>query len=397
MNVTKDIQNYYLDERYPEDNDNAHPTSHALVEEPEDESVDNNNNEGDDAQVDDKDNKEEVSPAEVKSDHEQPDKAEEGTRIRYRRFAIEDSRDEELPFEEIEAAVRFVQSAHMGSEGRALIHCREGKSRSVTILLSYLMIAKRWPLQRAFNHVKERAPWINVNEGFLKLLMDIEVRLFNTNSIDFFDKQERKERIDYCEIDFEEEIDRSRRRTSTRSKKTSTTQEKASETKESVKLESASTASVNTSTASSAVTESVTPAVKEELPDVPAVSTEAEVAHTTSIDVITTVESTNTTANTVTAVPEVTPVNVVASTSEVTPVNVVATTASTEQPVTQASTEELEDKENGGDVQNVNSSVLGKRKREKPESKESPAKKKKKVTNLPEPKVNIMSFFKRIE
>jgi hypothetical protein len=56
-----------------------------------------------------------------------------------------------------------------------------------------------------------------------------------------------------------------------------------------------------------------------------------------------------------------------------------------------------EDKENSGDAQNVPSaSVLGKRKREKPEPKNSPAKKKKKA-NLPEPKVNIMSFFKRVE
>jgi protein-tyrosine phosphatase len=402
MNVTKDIQNYYLDERYPEDFDNSHPTAHVLVEEPEDESDESKQT----------DTTDDTSEAQTTAQDQVTDseKTEENSRIRYRRFAIEDSRDEEVPFEEIEAAVRFVQSAHIGNDGRALIHCREGKSRSVTILLCYLMTAKRWPLQRAFNHVKERAPWINVNEGFLKLLMDIDLRLFNTNSIDFFDKQERKERIDYCELDFDEE-ERSRRRTSTRGKKSNAEKrgtEVASDNTESVKLESAPLETANADVVSSTQVsvESVAPAVKEDSTAAPSssaseltsVAMETDTAHT-EVERASQLVASETITVATSTVSEVTPVPSNTVAEHVPAVKEELTTSSVEKIDVVEQTkvgEEHEDKENSGDVQNVGSTVLGKRKREKPESKESPAKKKKKVdTTLP--KVNIMSFFKRVE
>ncbi len=381
MNVTKDIQNYYLDERYPEDNDNLHPTGHVLVVEPEDE-------------LDDKDMAMSETSALVQDQVPETEKADEGQRIRYRRFSIEDSRDEVLPFDEIEAAVRFVQSAHIRNDGRALIHCREGKSRSVTVLLCYLMTAKRWPLERAFNHVKERAPWININEGFLKLLMDIEQRLFNSSSIDFFDKQDRKERIDYCEIDLEEELDRTRRRTNARSKKSQekrASEPSASDVKSDESVQPADE-DVAVSAASNTQADAVSAAVKDESPTVNTTSAVQSVSADTVTDTVTdtATDMTDTVASE----------SIKVSPSPLQEVTLPAANSASE-PMPAASevsaAAESEDKENSGDVQNVGSSVLGKRKRDKPESKQSPAKKKKKVNNLPEPKVSIMSFFKRIE
>lgn len=46
--------------------------------------------------------------------------------------------------------------------GNVLIHCFAGKSRSTTILLSYLMFAERWSLDQAYAHVKKCRPAINV-------------------------------------------------------------------------------------------------------------------------------------------------------------------------------------------------------------------------------------------
>lgn len=404
MNVTKDIQNYYLDERYPEDYDNSHPTSHVLVEEPEDEPEEpQQTNAADDATE-----QPTAAPTEEQSKAEENSSENSNTRIRYRRFAIEDSRDEELPIEEIEAAVRFVQSAHTGNDGRALIHCREGKSRSVTILLCYLMTAKRWPLQRAFNHVKERAPWINVNEGFLRLLMDMDLRLFSAYSIDFFDKQERKERIDYCELDFDEQP-RRRTGTSTRGKKSAEKRDSegtsSDQSATGVKLESVTDAKPESAAEErgTQVSAESGAAVTQETA-VPSSSAEKSSA-AMEIDASQSPAATEAVPVATRAVSEVTsvpsPTVPVAALAEELPQETAVPSNGAEKSsaAESASTgEEHDDKENGGDVQNVGATVLGKRKREKVESKASPAKKKKKVSNnLPEPKVNIMSFFKRVE
>lgn len=46
--------------------------------------------------------------------------------------------------------------------GHVLVHCFAGKSRSTTILLSYLMYSERWTLEQAYAHVKRCRPTINV-------------------------------------------------------------------------------------------------------------------------------------------------------------------------------------------------------------------------------------------
>lgn len=46
-----------------------------------------------------------------------------------------------------------LQDAHARGDG-VLVHCSEGRSRSVTLVLAYLMTVKRWPLKQAFDHVK---------------------------------------------------------------------------------------------------------------------------------------------------------------------------------------------------------------------------------------------------
>jgi len=61
--------------------------------------------------------------------------------------------------------------------GNVLIHCFAGKSRSTTILLSYVMYANQWTLDQAFAHVKKCRPTINPNPGFLLQLRELEQQL----------------------------------------------------------------------------------------------------------------------------------------------------------------------------------------------------------------------------
>ncbi len=59
-----------------------------------------------------------------------------------------------------------------GREGkRVLVHCRAGRSRSASIVISYLMKKKGMTLKEAYLLVKEQKPDIRPNEGILLPLL----------------------------------------------------------------------------------------------------------------------------------------------------------------------------------------------------------------------------------
>ncbi|KAL1198500.1 Dual specificity protein phosphatase 1 [Cardamine amara subsp. amara] len=58
--------------------------------------------------------------------------------------------------------------------GSVLVHCFVGKSRSVTIVVAYLMKKHGMSLNQALQHVKSKRPVANPNAGFIKQLQDLE-------------------------------------------------------------------------------------------------------------------------------------------------------------------------------------------------------------------------------
>jgi hypothetical protein len=58
-----------------------------------------------------------------------------------------------------------------------LVHCYEGKSRSVALLLAHLMISRGWTLAAALQHIKEVRPCACPNAGFMVQLMALDRRL----------------------------------------------------------------------------------------------------------------------------------------------------------------------------------------------------------------------------
>ncbi|KAJ2961215.1 hypothetical protein NQZ79_g3533 [Umbelopsis isabellina] len=54
------------------------------------------------------------------------------------------------------------------------VHCKAGKSRSVTAVLAYLIQSERWTLRRAYRHVIKARPNMSPNIGFVAELMKIE-------------------------------------------------------------------------------------------------------------------------------------------------------------------------------------------------------------------------------
>lgn len=73
----------------------------------------------------------------------------------------------------IREACTFLDDARLRSEP-VYVHCKAGKSRSVTIVIAYLIHALRWTLQRSYLYVVEKRAAICPNIGFVAELMRYE-------------------------------------------------------------------------------------------------------------------------------------------------------------------------------------------------------------------------------
>lgn len=60
---------------------------------------------------------------------------------------------------------------------KVLVHCMAGISRSVTIIIAYLMIKKNMSLMDAINYVKSKRKIAHPNEGFCCKLNILELKL----------------------------------------------------------------------------------------------------------------------------------------------------------------------------------------------------------------------------
>mmetsp|Transcript_15564 Transcript_15564/g.28254 ORF Transcript_15564/g.28254 Transcript_15564/m.28254 type:complete len:176 (-) Transcript_15564:15-542(-) len=75
-----------------------------------------------------------------------------------------------------EECFNFINEArHAG--GKVLVHCLAGISRSVTIIIAYVMATLSLSYLRALEYVKARRPWASPNSGFTKQLRHFEAHL----------------------------------------------------------------------------------------------------------------------------------------------------------------------------------------------------------------------------
>jgi protein-tyrosine phosphatase len=81
------------------------------------------------------------------------------------RFEFEDLRSVEL-YTWIERIIPIMYS----ETGNGLIHCREGRSRSASILIAYLIKYKNMTYDDAFNYIQSKRQIIKPNIGFIKQL-----------------------------------------------------------------------------------------------------------------------------------------------------------------------------------------------------------------------------------
>ncbi|KAG6522716.1 dual specificity protein phosphatase PHS1-like isoform X1 [Zingiber officinale] len=113
----------------------------------------------------------------------------------YRNFSISDNDDEVISdlFEEASDFIDYVEK--LG--GKVLVHCFEGKSRSATVVLAYLMLRKDLTLLDAWNMLKKVHRRAQPNDGFAKTLLDLDKQLHGKPSMEW---QQRRPMMKVCPI-----------------------------------------------------------------------------------------------------------------------------------------------------------------------------------------------------
>ncbi|XP_028279096.1 dual specificity protein phosphatase 13-like [Parambassis ranga] len=74
------------------------------------------------------------------------------------------------------SAAEFVHKALKSKDGKVLVHCIMGVSRSATLVLAYLMLQQHLSLRDALRHVVQKRP-IYPNRNFLSLLLKLDEQL----------------------------------------------------------------------------------------------------------------------------------------------------------------------------------------------------------------------------
>jgi protein-tyrosine phosphatase len=96
--------------------------------------------------------------------------------INYKRVPIADDEYQNIaPY--LDNCIDFINLAKDANNGRVLVHCTKGKSRSATVIIAYLVKCYKMPLKEAYRLVKMKRDQIQPNSNFVRQLMDLERQL----------------------------------------------------------------------------------------------------------------------------------------------------------------------------------------------------------------------------
>lgn len=87
-------------------------------------------------------------------------------------------------------AFEFIEKGR--AETNVLVHCYAGVSRSVSLVVAYLMRANKWTLNRALEFVRKKRLGVQPNQGFMSQLKRFEGENFGILKVDEPKKMERK-------------------------------------------------------------------------------------------------------------------------------------------------------------------------------------------------------------
>ncbi|KAG9037627.1 hypothetical protein FRB95_004847 [Tulasnella sp. JGI-2019a] len=92
---------------------------------------------------------------------------------RYLKVPMRDNIEEDRVTKGLRDVCRYIDDARLHSSA-VYVHCKAGKSRSVTAVMAYLIHANHWPLSRAYAYVMGRRKGVSPNIGFVSELMKFE-------------------------------------------------------------------------------------------------------------------------------------------------------------------------------------------------------------------------------
>eukprot|EP00937_MAST-01D_sp_MAST-1D-sp2_P001045 g1045.t1 len=133
-----------------------------------------------------------------------PSYYEDTAEFEYQRLNFEDLMDAKIERHWKDAFAFLDEQARRGR--RVLVHCRAGRSRSVSVCVGWAM-TRGFDLRHAWDAVRRARTNARPNIGFLMKLMDLELQLKKVaeNSVNFFDKEKRRKRN--ARFGFEEDGD----------------------------------------------------------------------------------------------------------------------------------------------------------------------------------------------
>ena len=101
------------------------------------------------------------------------------TLVEYKHFEVKDSVDEEVDQQLKEAVAYLMQVKQVSTSPKVYVHCKVGQSRSVTVVLAFLMEYLQMTLYDAYEYLRERRPTMSPNIGFVMVLQEMECRKLN--------------------------------------------------------------------------------------------------------------------------------------------------------------------------------------------------------------------------
>ena len=101
--------------------------------------------------------------------------------IIYYKLMIDD--DSQFPIAKFFACTSNFLDRVERCKGRVLVHCISGVSRSVTIVVAYLMTKYKFSLKEAYYHIKRYRPYIVPNPGFKMALAMYEYETTGSTSV----------------------------------------------------------------------------------------------------------------------------------------------------------------------------------------------------------------------
>lgn len=99
----------------------------------------------------------------------------------YLNFGLHDTEDEQI-IDVMEKASAFIKHVEE-IDGRVLIHCVSGVSRSVTVAILHLIMEHKMLLKDAYNYITSCRPFIAPNDGFKLQMAEAELKHLRFSSV----------------------------------------------------------------------------------------------------------------------------------------------------------------------------------------------------------------------